>query len=283
MATIGSLSRLSSADDSSAAAEVVRHDDTRLSDDRDPTAHASTHATAGSDPVSPADIGAATSGHNHTGIYQPADSDLTAIAALSPADGHMIRRQSGVWVAQSMADVKTALALAKGDVGLGNVDNTSDANKPVSAAVQDALDALRHIGVTQGGASSVNTVSTSYVTLGSSDLATTFTFPPSGRFTVMVRTSISCSSITLNHFGVMSFEVRSGSAGGSQLFAAGDDWAAFGQSITANEALNTSSSFVTLTGFPTSGTGYIRAMYRSTSGSNTATFAYRSLLVIPST
>lgn len=31
--------------------------------------------------------------------------------------------------------------LAKADVGLGNVDNTSDANKPVSAAAQTALDA----------------------------------------------------------------------------------------------------------------------------------------------
>jgi hypothetical protein len=31
--------------------------------------------------------------------------------------------------------------LVKGDVGLGNVDNTSDANKPVSTATQTALDA----------------------------------------------------------------------------------------------------------------------------------------------
>jgi hypothetical protein len=30
--------------------------------------------------------------------------------------------------------------LVKGDVGLGNVDNTSDANKPVSTATQTALD-----------------------------------------------------------------------------------------------------------------------------------------------
>ena len=31
------------------------------------------------------------------------------------------------------------VALAKGDVGLGNVDNTSDANKPISTAVATAL------------------------------------------------------------------------------------------------------------------------------------------------
>lgn len=32
------------------------------------------------------------------------------------------------------------MALVKGDVGLGNVDDTSDANKPVSTAQQTALD-----------------------------------------------------------------------------------------------------------------------------------------------
>lgn len=40
----------------------------------------------------------------------------------------------------SAADVKTMLSLVKADVGLGNVDNTSDASKPVSTATQSALD-----------------------------------------------------------------------------------------------------------------------------------------------
>jgi hypothetical protein len=40
------------------------------------------------------------------------------------------------------AAFKTLLALVKGDVGLGNVDNTSDASKPVSTA-QAAADALK--------------------------------------------------------------------------------------------------------------------------------------------
>lgn len=38
------------------------------------------------------------------------------------------------------AAFKTLLVLVKGDVGLGNVDNTSDTNKPVSTAQQTALD-----------------------------------------------------------------------------------------------------------------------------------------------
>lgn len=40
----------------------------------------------------------------------------------------------------SVATLKTDLVLVKGDVGLGNVDNTSDVNKPVSTAQQTALD-----------------------------------------------------------------------------------------------------------------------------------------------
>lgn len=39
------------------------------------------------------------------------------------------------------AAFKTLLVLVKGDVGLGNIDNTSDANKAVSTATQTALDA----------------------------------------------------------------------------------------------------------------------------------------------
>ena len=41
---------------------------------------------------------------------------------------------------QSVAGKTGAVTLVKADVGLGNVDNTSDANKPISTATQDALD-----------------------------------------------------------------------------------------------------------------------------------------------
>lgn len=42
--------------------------------------------------------------------------------------------------AVTYAALKTAMAFVKADVGLGNVDNTSDASKPVSTATQTALD-----------------------------------------------------------------------------------------------------------------------------------------------
>lgn len=43
-------------------------------------------------------------------------------------------------LALSVAQVKTLLSITKADIGLGNVDNTSDLNKPISTAMQTALD-----------------------------------------------------------------------------------------------------------------------------------------------
>lgn len=53
---------------------------------------------------------------------------------------------AGLAGAITAAALKTALTLVKGDVGLGNVDNTSDVNKPVSTAQATAI-ALK-VGVT---------------------------------------------------------------------------------------------------------------------------------------
>lgn len=72
---------------------------------------------------------------------QPLDSDLTTIAALdSGTSAGVLATEAAGWVKRTYAQVKTSLGLVKADVGLGNVDNTSDANKPVSTAQQTALD-----------------------------------------------------------------------------------------------------------------------------------------------
>lgn len=71
---------------------------------------------------------------------QDIDGDLTAIAGLSPSNDDIIQRKTGAWTNRTIAQLKSDLTLTKSDVGLGNVDNTSDANKPVSTATQSALD-----------------------------------------------------------------------------------------------------------------------------------------------
>jgi hypothetical protein len=43
---------------------------------------------------------------------QPSDADLDAIAALAAADGTLIRRSAGTWIAETIANVKAAMGLA---------------------------------------------------------------------------------------------------------------------------------------------------------------------------
>lgn len=66
----------------------------------------------------------------------------------------------------SVATAKINLALVKADVALGNVDNTSDVNKPVSTA-QAAADALKKniLGVTDGSNASTGQIG-EYITSG---------------------------------------------------------------------------------------------------------------------
>lgn len=70
---------------------------------------------------------------------QTADSDLTALAGLSPTNDDIVQRKAGVWTNRTPTQVKTDLSLTKSDVGLSNVDNTTDLNKPVSTATTTAL------------------------------------------------------------------------------------------------------------------------------------------------
>lgn len=52
---------------------------------------------------------------------------------------HTTARAAAAAPVQSVAGKTGTVSLVKGDVGLGNVDNTSDANKPISTATQTAL------------------------------------------------------------------------------------------------------------------------------------------------
>ena len=80
--------------------------------------------------------------------YSVAVAGSTSINGVTPwAVGDQIISNGTVWQKIPNVDSVTSVAgktgvvtLVKGDVGLGNVDNTSDAAKPVSTATQTALD-----------------------------------------------------------------------------------------------------------------------------------------------
>jgi hypothetical protein len=65
---------------------------------------------------------------------QTLDSDLTTIAGLTATTDNFIVAVASAWASRTPAQVKTTLSL-------NNVDNISDASKPVSTAQQTAIDA----------------------------------------------------------------------------------------------------------------------------------------------
>lgn len=70
--------------------------------------------------------------------------DLSDVTISSPTNDDIIQRKAGVFVNRTPAQFKTDLSLAKGDVGLGSVDNTADASKPVSTAQATAITAAEN-------------------------------------------------------------------------------------------------------------------------------------------
>lgn len=65
---------------------------------------------------------------------QPADGDLTDISVLTPSNDDVLQRKAGEWTNRTPTQLKLDLALTSTDVGLGNVDNTSDATKNAATA-----------------------------------------------------------------------------------------------------------------------------------------------------
>lgn len=82
---------------------------------------------------------ASSTGTNATlpNVVAGGNSGLMTGADKTKLDG--IATGAEVNVVDSVAGKTGAVTLVKGDVGLGNVDNTSDANKPISSATQTAL------------------------------------------------------------------------------------------------------------------------------------------------
>jgi hypothetical protein len=71
------------------------------------------------------------------------DADVLPIvdASVSTTKKINVSQLKALAPVQSVAGKTGSVALAKGDVGLSNVDNTADADKPISSATQSALNA----------------------------------------------------------------------------------------------------------------------------------------------
>ena len=77
-------------------------------------------------------------------VAHAADGTLNSgiVTNANIADGTIALGKLATSVQTSLGKADTALqSVTKSDVGLGNVDNTSDANKPVSVAMQNSLNA----------------------------------------------------------------------------------------------------------------------------------------------
>jgi hypothetical protein len=87
--------------------------------------------------------------HNHTGVYQPLDSDLTAIAALNCADDKILKKVLGAW---SCAD--------DGGGGGGGTDDQIAAEVPFtpagSLAADDVQEALQELDTEKLASSAVS-------------------------------------------------------------------------------------------------------------------------------
>ena len=96
-------------DGAATAGKAVVATDSRLSDSRTPSTHASTHAEGGADEITPAAIGAAADDHNHDSDYAPLSytvvTDATTARTLASGDnGKVINFTSGSAVAVSVPD-----------------------------------------------------------------------------------------------------------------------------------------------------------------------------------
>jgi hypothetical protein len=140
----------------SSSSTVAIGNDSRLSDSRTPTAHASSHGSAGSDAVSlnasQITAGTLVTAQGGTGLGSFTSGNFvsaSSTSALATTKAVPTGTVVGTTDTQTLTNktltapaISSPTGLAKADVGLGSVDNVADSGKPVSTAQQAAIDAV---------------------------------------------------------------------------------------------------------------------------------------------
>ncbi len=86
--------------------------------------------------------------HNSDGTLKPSAVSAAGGSSGTPADGSITKAKLVTSVQASLDKADSALqAVTKADIGLGNVDDTSDSNKPLSTAMQTALNGKTALSV----------------------------------------------------------------------------------------------------------------------------------------
>lgn len=114
----------------------------------------------------------ADNGLNYIGVVAPASLGANRTLTLPDAtDTIAVLDAAQTFLNKTLTSpvINTPTGIVRGDVGLGNVDNTSDANKPISTATQTALDAKKANSMTTNrllGRGSASTGVIEEITLG---------------------------------------------------------------------------------------------------------------------